>query len=70
MPFEFRRAAGAADEIDALVGAHVGDVQQWRKNLVLQDADIQRGDRIRRRRPRARRQRFAAREIGISFRNK
>ncbi len=43
---ERTRAARAADEIDALVGAHVGDVQHGRQQLLLQDADVERADGI------------------------
>ena len=41
-------AAGAADEIDSLVGADVRDFQDRREQPVLQHADVERRDRIRR----------------------
>ena len=40
-------AARAADEIDPLVGAHVGDLQHRRQQPLLQHADVERADRIR-----------------------
>src|SRR5439155_18100200 len=39
---ELPGAAGAADEIDALVGADVGDDEDWSEQLILQDADVER----------------------------
>src|SRR5204863_4100244 len=43
---QLARAARAADEVDALVGADVGDLQDRREQLVLEDADVECADRI------------------------
>src|ERR1051325_7562416 len=40
-PFELRRAARSADEINALVRAHVLDAEHRVKQVILQQADIQ-----------------------------
>jgi hypothetical protein len=42
-PFKFSRAADAADEVDALVGAHIVDAKQWRKHRVLQATHVEGG---------------------------
>ncbi len=44
--FELARSTRAADELDARVGSHVLDLQHGRQQLVLQHADIERGDRV------------------------
>ena len=41
-PLELAGAARAADEIDPLVGAHVGDLQHRREQPLLQHADVER----------------------------
>ena len=46
-PLELAGAARAADEIDPLVGADVGDLQHRRQQPLLQHADVERRDRIR-----------------------
>ena len=40
---EFGGAADAADEVDPLVGAHVGDLQDRVQQVILQDADVEAG---------------------------
>ena len=43
---QFGRAADAADEIDALVGARVVDAEHGREQVVLQDGDVERSDGV------------------------
>ena len=40
------RAADAADEVDALVGAGIVDAEQRRQDVVLQDGDVQAADGV------------------------
>ena len=44
--FEFRRAADAADEVDAFAGARIIDAEDGREHLLLQDGAIEAFDRI------------------------
>ena len=44
---QFARAADAADELDALVGALVADAEQRREHEILQARDVERRDRTR-----------------------
>ena len=50
--FEFLRAADAADEVYALVGARVFDAEQGVEQVVLQEAHVERGGRVVRERAR------------------
>jgi hypothetical protein len=43
---QFREAADAADEIDALVAAQVGDAEQRAEYVVRQQRDIEAIDRV------------------------